>query len=246
MLETKFYVYIYLNPLDNNQPFYIGKGCGNRHKIHLTHCREKYTNLDKYNLIQTIRQETNKNPPIIMYATDLFEDEAFYLEEELIAFYGRKLNSTGILYNLTEGGRDCFPLQKGNPKTNFQKQKISKANKGKISVVDKNGFGLKVSKDDPRWLSGELVGVKKGIKESKETRKKKSIAKQGIIPPKQFKSGDIPWNKGISHSLETLEKIKHSNDSRIYKKSTCIKCGLKALKSNITRWHNNNCKYQCA
>jgi hypothetical protein len=56
---NNFYVYIYLNPLDNNQPFYVGKGKGNRYKTHLGHSKEKIHNWAKYNLIQKIRQEKN-------------------------------------------------------------------------------------------------------------------------------------------------------------------------------------------
>jgi hypothetical protein len=49
----------------------------------------------------------------------------------------------------------------GKTHTLEAKAKISKANEGKICAKDINGNIIKISKSDPRWLSGELVGVNK-------------------------------------------------------------------------------------
>ena len=101
-MSNNFYVYIYLNPLKNNQPFYIGKGKNDRMFEHL---KEKdSTNKHKFNTIQTIRAITGYNPPIEIYQSGLTNKEACFLEQELIAFYGREVNNTGILTNLSEGG----------------------------------------------------------------------------------------------------------------------------------------------
>lgn len=61
---------------------------------------------------------------------------------------------------------------------------VSKNNRKYVSVKDKDGNTMKVLKDDPRYLSGELVGVMKGVKWSEETREKMKNRKA--------------WNKGLT------------------------------------------------
>jgi len=80
-----YYVYQYLR--SDGTPYYIGKGYGNRayskyHNVHLP--------------------EDQKN--IIILKENMLETDAFSLEIELIAKYGRKDIGTGILRNLTNGG----------------------------------------------------------------------------------------------------------------------------------------------
>jgi hypothetical protein len=213
---NNFYVYIYLNSLENNQPFYVGKGKGNRYKVHLTNTKEKIHNWSKYNLIQKIRQEKNCNPPIEIYRNNLSEEDALYLEAELIAFYGRKDNNTGTLLNLTDGGDGVGSYWLGKKRTKANNQKISNSRKNKISVKDKDSNMFVINKDDPRWLLGELVGIRKGMKESDETRAKKSISKKGIRPSCGFKEGNVPWNKGIPTSEETKLKISKGAKHKTY------------------------------
>jgi len=111
MLENKYYVYIYLNPLKNGlynynsyrflyEPFYVGKGCGSRLYDHL------YS--DKCNVIKTeIIEELldlKIKPIIIKYKQYLFESDAYKLEKKLIKNIGRIINSTGPLSNIQPGG----------------------------------------------------------------------------------------------------------------------------------------------
>lgn len=81
-----YYVYAYLNQ-KTGQPYYIGKGQGNR--IH-----DPHLNLNL--------PPDPKNRVII--ESNLCEQDAWNLEVELIERYGRKDLGTGILLNKTAGG----------------------------------------------------------------------------------------------------------------------------------------------
>lgn len=84
-----YYVYEYLR--EDNTPYYVGKGRKNR----------AYT-----------KQGHTVAPPsrdrIRFVKTNLSAEDAKKLEIELIAKYGRKDISTGILRNMTDGGEELL------------------------------------------------------------------------------------------------------------------------------------------
>jgi len=107
-MENNFYVYIYLNPRKSGnykygsyefeyEPFYVGKGCGNRLKM--LEGRNKYF-LNKINKILNC----NLKPIIIKIKDNLTEKQSFILESELINIIGRNDLSFGPLINFTNGG----------------------------------------------------------------------------------------------------------------------------------------------
>lgn len=184
-MSKNFYVYMLLNPLKKNLPFYIGKGKGNRYEKHFK--EKNISNQYKHNTIQKIIKETGCNPPIEIYINDISEQEAFYWEEELIAFYGRKdKHPYGILTNLTDGGegvsgyivsdtqRKKISLRFSKPHTETHKINQGISKKNKVVAKDKNGNVFQIDKNDPRWISGELVGLTKGNKASNITKQKLS------------------------------------------------------------------------
>lgn len=140
-----FYVYLYLR--EDATPYYVGKGRNNRafsktgRSIHIPSDKSR----------------------IVFYAENLTEDEAFALEKELIAKYGRKDNGTGILRNLTDGGDGVSGW--------IVKDEI------KIKISER----MKVRMNTPEmkaWTAAFNTRTKKGKKASEETKNKMSIAQK--------------------------------------------------------------------
>ena len=125
-----YYIYIYLNPeiagkwsyKDINldyQPFYVGMGVAGRWKEHLnvSKSRESYeTNHTKFKLIKSLK-ESNSPPIILKLYENISRDEAKLIEKDIIAHFGKLINHTGILTNITDGADDtnCNRLGKDNP-----------------------------------------------------------------------------------------------------------------------------------
>lgn len=73
-------------------------------------------------------------------------------------------------------------------------------------------------------------------------KKHSEITLQKLRKPK---SETAKQNMRKPKSPEHRLKIIQANNGRFRdytKKETCIHCGKQAMKSNITRWHNDNCK----
>jgi len=93
------------------------------------------------------------------------------------------------------------------------KEKISKANMGRVSPNKGNKFGGARTEEAKLKISK----AKTGIKLSEDHRKKLSAVKIGK------KRGNYKKHKE-------------------YKMETCSYCGIFSIPTNITRWHNTNCK----
>jgi len=208
--QNNFYVYALKRPdkfLDNEpQPFYIGKGKNNRLRDHF---KLKGYNPYKDNIIRKlIRLELEIICEKI--TENLTEEEAFKKEIELIAFYGRRNNNTGILANMTNGGegssgairseeykRRASETQKGKHHTEETKQKISKITKGRVGWLK----GKHLSKEQKRKIGERSKGntYMLGKHHSKEARQKMSDAHRGNTNA-----------KGYKHTEETKRKMSES------------------------------------
>jgi hypothetical protein len=102
MTTPQFYVYGYFDVTDTTgNPFYIGKGTGNRHISHFNDCKRGRTLF--HCKLRSMMAEGNR-PAVRILRAGLEDAEAVRLEIELIAKYGRRDLGTGCLCNHTGGG----------------------------------------------------------------------------------------------------------------------------------------------
>jgi hypothetical protein len=135
-------------------------------------------------------------------------------------------------------------LNKGKQMSEEQKQKMK-------DTIAKNG--RIISPDTVK----KILESRKDYTHSEETRQKIGAAHKGktqIVTEEQkqkisatLKGRTPTWlvgkpapNRGISHSSETVAKLKLAAQNR--ERLTCIHCGKTAPKCSFTRWHGDNCK----
>lgn len=134
-----YYVYAYLDPNIKGEykykeikmdykPFYIGKGQRRRKEVHLNIAKKVIKDNTKVldrklrKIIKLIRLGTE--PIIVVLKSNMFEDESYELEKELIDYFGKK-DDGGILLNYKDGGYD------GVKYSYDSRLKMSKAKVGK-------------------------------------------------------------------------------------------------------------------
>lgn len=113
-MERNYNVYILIDPR-TKLPFYVGKGKGNRycqHKKEYDRQIEYYNRIYKHPILQLslkhlVFNELSQLKLDYEYEIieNLTEEEAFILEQGLIAWLGRKVCGNGILTNLLSGGK---------------------------------------------------------------------------------------------------------------------------------------------
>lgn len=170
---NNYYIYLHIKN-DNGEPFYIGKGKGNRFK---------YVK-NRSNFWKNI---TNKHGfDVIFLDINLTENEALEKEKYWIYKIGRRDLGLGPLVNLTNGGEGSS----GYKQTKEHKSKIKNALTG-----SKNPFyGKKHSEDSLSKIKNANIGNKnhQGHKHSEEVKNKMSEKRKGVEP----------WNKGLKLGIK--------------------------------------------
>lgn len=173
--EKNFYVYLHRRKSDA-VPFYVGKGKGGR--AYAKDGRNPHW-------IRTVKKHGYE---VEFVETDLSEVDAFSLEMELIAHYGRSNLKQGPLVNMSDGGEGPT----GWIPSEETKAKISAANTGRDAP----------NKDLRVWT---LVNVDTGEKQS-GTREE--LTKScGLIAPNALFSGAFKSTGGWALEGADLEKV---------------------------------------
>lgn len=159
-MNSEYYVYIYWR-LDTDEPFYVGKGKGDRWKD-----LNRYYNKHFYNIL-------NEIPIAVTIEKDnLTEIQSFYWEEEIIRQlvfeYGFSIDIKGAnssnhychLVNMTWGGegvsRPHTEEEKRNQSEKMKNRKVSDETRRKLSKIHK---GRKFSNESKRKMSENHADV---------------------------------------------------------------------------------------
>jgi hypothetical protein len=121
----KFYVYVYLDPRPGKglQPIYVGKGTVDLDRASY-HWERRCINPFLQRVLDKIRA-AGLVPQITIAAYMENEDEAFAMERDLIAEYGRRDLRTGSLCNLTEGGQGTAGLKYSEERLRKKREQCS-------------------------------------------------------------------------------------------------------------------------
>lgn len=100
--DAVFFVYLH-RALDSGDPFYVGKGSGDR--AHSTEGRSRFW-----------MNYVKKHGPysVELLESELTEEQAYSIEEMYVEFFGRRCEGKGPLVNILPGGRLYDGLEPAN------------------------------------------------------------------------------------------------------------------------------------
>lgn len=231
-MKKEYYVYLLLDPTNFYLPFYIGKGKDGRCEKHLIENLQQSDNKRKHYKICQIRNK-GFEPKILIWQDNMYESDAYDLEEELIKKFGRKkIDPDGILTNLCMGNRppgfiycqdqEAFRKKislkmtgENNPfygKTHSDETKriIGEKSKQKIYTneyrkkISDAMIGREMTDEHKSNISASLKGKPK----SDEHRKKIGDIHRGKVISDEQKEKISQKLKGRKFSAETLDKIR--------------------------------------
>ena len=224
-----FYVYAYLR--EDLTPYYIGKGSKDR--AWKSHTRTNGTNL------------LPKDPKRIVILKELLsESEAYDYESELIKKHGRKDLGTGILHNLTDGGRgndsgykhteSALEKLRDVGRTNAQKR-IDSGTHNFINDPPKANLGGKVTKKLVAEGTHNLLTRSDGT----------SVASDRVrAGTHHFVDPEWKRDHGIKHSEWIKQQIKNGdyhfiNENPAKTRVCCLVCQKETNNMGLSRFHKH-------
>lgn len=215
--SAMFYVYMLLDPRNDNRPFYVGKGSDERWKDHLFEDIDSTINKRKFYTIQAIRnQGLDVGVKIVQEFDD--EQEAYDFETSLIRLYGRKgYELDGTLTNICIDAKPPRYWEGPNAEEILKKiQESRKQNpyKHPQEIRDKISAKCKGKSKKPRSvehraaLSNALKGKPLSRICTEETRLKRSINQTGKTASEETKSKISQKLKERVMTAEHKEKIR--------------------------------------
>ena len=96
-----------------------------------------------------------------------------------------------------------------------RRQSMIGKNVGKIAVRDSAGKVFTTTNNDPKWLSGELISIQKGVSKP-------------------------PLTQDHKNKIKETTAFKDLNNMKI----KCAHCDFIGNKGNVARYHNDRCKHK--
>jgi len=201
------------SPIFDYEPFYIGKGKGNRCNEHFGQLREAKKELTyKAQKIRSIFKKSGKYPIIIKLYEKLNVDVSYEVEKFLIKQIGRKDLNKGPLTNLTDGGDGPYNI---SLEVRKRWSEIRKNPSQELRYQFGKSFRGKKRPDHSKFLKDyykDHLGPNTGKSPSEETRKKLSISGKGKKHNITKKRGPLPeevkQKLRKSRSEETKQKMR--------------------------------------
>jgi hypothetical protein len=206
---NKFYVYLYLDI--NDEPFYVGKGSGNRVKISKTKLKQQpflKNKIDKVGIDNVKIHFLNEN---------ITEEEAFMWERYWIKYIGRRSKKEGSLCNLTDGGEGH---------SGFVQSEDTRKKRRELMIGNLHALG---SKHPNKKLSEQqktrLRELRTGCKHTVETKQKMSQSRMGRIVSEETrmrmsvaKKGQPSARKGTTLPEAVKKKISETKRTKKHDK----------------------------
>lgn len=218
-----YYVYVYMDPRKNGhyfwedyvfpcEPFYIGKGKEKRVLSHLENAiyNRKDCNQYKINKIKKIIKETCAHPIFGKFIINLYEEEALYLEKQIINDLQRSYN---CLTNIADGGIGGDTISK-NPNKDKISQKISLKLRG-FTWEEKMGKEKANERREKKKIN-DLYNPNAGMKGKHHTEENKPKhackgEKNGMYGKGLDRVGEKNTFYGKRHSEKTKKSIGDKN-----------------------------------
>jgi len=187
---SKTYVYRHIR-LDKNEPFYIGIGTDTNYaRAYSKHSRNKFWN----------RVINKADYEVEILFDNISKNEAKAKEIEFIKLYGKKIDKTGTLTNISDGGDG----NSGGKHTEETKKRIAEANKYKdYSKVDR-------SYTQTIEYKQKISSINKGRKMPESMKEKSRDRMLNTKLSEETKNKIRLYMKNRTVSQETKEKMRLS------------------------------------
>lgn len=208
-----FYVYLLIDPF-TFLPFYVGKGSGERWKSHVTESHKPImdqSNPYKCNILRNIERrggivECAKIPTGN-------EETAYMLEQRLISHYGKRINGTGILTNILDGGQTgstSRPVVSYCSRTgNFVESFDSLSSASEKLRVRKSDISLCLS-GKQRTAKGYIFRDGREITERVVSYSRNCAVDVYVVEQRLRKIGSYPSTHKAAHTLGVNQSLVHN------------------------------------